>query len=46
MNDAEKFLLVPAEGDIDEDDGMTLQEILEMLAEELGYTLVKKETTP
>jgi hypothetical protein len=39
----EKFLLYPAEGDIDEDEGLTRQEMLQMLARELGYTLVKVE---
>lgn len=38
----EKFLLYPAAGDVDEDEGMTLKEILEMLASKLGYNLTKK----
>ena len=37
-----KFLLYPADGDIDEDEGMTIQEMLVMLAEMQGYDLVKK----
>ncbi len=39
-----KYLLCPAEGDIDEDEGLTLNEMLEMLALQLGYDLVKKDT--
>lgn len=34
-----KWLLQPAHGDIDEDDGLTKTEILFMLAEELGFDL-------
>lgn len=42
MPTEEKFLLYPAEGDLDEDDGMTLLQILKMLAKQLGYKLVKR----
>lgn len=37
----ERFLLCSAEDDIDADEGMTKQEILKMLAAELGFTLVE-----
>lgn len=33
----EKFLLFPAEEDIDECEGLTRQEMFEMLGAELGY---------
>ena len=35
-----KWLLIDAEGDIDEDEGMTKMEILKMLASELGVKVV------
>lgn len=41
MNDQTKYLLVPATGDIDEDEGMTKRQLLFMLAGEQGYTLSK-----
>ena len=41
--DEEKFLLFPAVGEIDEDDGLTLEEMLKMLAAQLGYVVTKKE---
>lgn len=37
----EKFLIYPAGGDCDEDEGMTKEELLHMLADELGYKLEK-----
>jgi hypothetical protein len=39
------FLSLHSEGGIDEDEGMTELEILEMLAKKLGYILVKQEKT-
>lgn len=38
----DKYLLYPAEGDTDEDEGMTKEEIMRMLADELGYFVVKE----
>jgi hypothetical protein len=42
LNSVDTWLLCPAAGDIDEDEGLTKEEILRMLAEELGYKLEKK----
>jgi hypothetical protein len=39
----EKFLLLHASGDIDEDEGMTKYELFGMLADELGYAETIKE---
>ena len=39
--DEEKFLIYPAGGDCDEDEGMTKEGLLRMLADELGYKLEK-----
>jgi hypothetical protein len=41
----ELYLLYPANGDIDEDEGMTELEILFMLAKKYDYYLVRRETT-
>jgi hypothetical protein len=40
---SDKYLLYPADGDTDEDEGMTKLELLQMLAQEEGYTLAKRQ---
>ena len=42
----DKWLLYPAEGDIDEDAGLTKTEILFGLAEELGFDLTPSRPAP
>ena len=39
--DTQTWLLYPADDDVDADEGLTKQELLELLAKELGYTVVK-----
>ena len=39
----ETWLLYPAGGDIDEDDGLTKEQLLKELADELGYVLTRPE---
>ena len=42
MRDNTKWLLYPADGDIDEDDGMTKEQLMRLLAEELDFRVEKK----
>lgn len=39
----DRFLLHPAEGDIDADDALTKLEILKMLADDLGYIVTSEQ---
>jgi hypothetical protein len=42
----DKWLLTPAAGDDDEDEGMTKEDLFHMLAEELGYSVTATIRNP